>query len=121
VFGTDNAEQGLRKMKDAMWKVDPRGGEGFRDTTIAEHPVLFEERPNYGQLEAMLRERFRADWFTIEQATRFTLIDTPFRDNGHLKGPVLVAAERRGVLDVRRHAGQRAGSFTSGTRMRFSG
>ncbi len=29
VFGTANAEQGLRKMKDAMWKADPDGGAGF--------------------------------------------------------------------------------------------
>lgn len=119
VFGTANADQGLRKMKDAMWRVDPTGGERFRDTTRVDHPVLFEERPAFDQLEQMLRERFRAAWFTIEQAERFTLIETPFRDNGHLKRPTLAPAEKRGALDVRRAAGQKAGSFTPGTLMRF--
>jgi three-Cys-motif partner protein len=119
VFGTANAEQGLRKMKDAMWRVDPTGGQGFRDTTLADHPVLFKEEADFGELEWMLHERFRADWFTIEDAEWFTLVDTPFRDNAHLKTPVLKPAEKKSELEVRRTPGKRAGSFTAGTRMRF--
>jgi three-Cys-motif partner protein len=119
VFGTAHADQGLRKMKDAMWKVDPVGGASFRDSTLAEHPVLFEEKPNFGQLEERLREQFGNAWFTIEQAERFTLIETPFRDNAHLKTPTLKPAEKRGELEVVRAEGQRAGSFTPGTKMRF--
>jgi three-Cys-motif partner protein len=121
VFGTANAAQGLRKMKDAMWKVDPLGGQRFRDTTLADHPVLFDETPPYAELEAMLRERFGGAWFTIEQAEEFTLLATPFRDNAHLKRPTLKAAEQRGVLEVRRREGQRAGSFSARTSMRFVG
>jgi three-Cys-motif partner protein len=119
VFGTPNAEQGLRKMKDAMWQVDPSGGQGFRDSTLAEHPVLFSDAPDFGELERMLREHFDQRWFSIEEAERFTLLDTPFRDNGHLKTPTLKPAEKRGALEVRRKTGQRAGSFTSETQMRF--
>lgn len=118
VFGTANAEQGLRKMKDAMWKADPVGGAGFRDSTLAAHPVLFEEKPDVAALETMLRERFGSDWFTIEEAEWFTLIDTPFRDNGHLKRPTLAPAEKAGRLEVIRTG--RPGSFTPGTRMRFT-
>lgn len=119
VFGTANADQGLRKMKDAMWSVDPVGGVSFRDSTLAEHPVLFEEKPDFAELERLLRERFGNAWFTIEQAENFTLLETPFRDNGHLKTPTLRPAEKRGVLEVERQPGQRAGSFTHGTKMRF--
>jgi three-Cys-motif partner protein len=119
VFGTANAKQGLRKMKDAMWKVDPVAGASFRDSTNADHPVLFEEKPDFAQLEQMLRERFQGGWFTIEQAEQFTLHETPFRDNGHLKTPTLRPAEKRGDLEVDRPAGAKAGSFTSGTKMRF--
>ena len=104
-----------------MWKVDPVGGERFRDTTLADHPVLFDETPPYVELEAMLRERFGGAWFTIEQAEEFTLLETPFRDNAHLKRPTLKPAEQRGVLEVRRREGQRAGSFTAETSMRFVG
>jgi three-Cys-motif partner protein len=121
VFGTANAAQGLRKMKDAMWKVDPAGGQRFRDTTLADHPVLFDAKPPYDELEAMLRKRFGDAWFTIEDAEEFTLLHTPFRDNGHLKLPTLKPAEERGTLEVRRRKGQRAGSFTSGTSMQFVG
>jgi three-Cys-motif partner protein len=120
VFGTANADQGLRKMKDAMWTVDPVGGVSFRDSTLADHPVLFEEKPDFAELERMLREQFGADWFTIEDAETFTLLETPFRDNGHLKTPTLKPAEKRGALEVQRRPGQRAGTFSPGTRMRFA-
>jgi three-Cys-motif partner protein len=119
VFGTANADQGLRKMKDAMWKVDPVAGASFRDSTLADHPVLFEESPTFGELEQMLRDHFGTDWFTIEDAERFTLLETPYRDNGHLKRPTLKPAEDRDALEVERRSGQRAGSFSAGTRMRF--
>jgi three-Cys-motif partner protein len=119
VFGTANAEQGLRKMKDAMWKVDPVAGMSFRDSTNADHPVLFEEKPDFSSLEQMLRRHFNEDWFTIEEAERFTLLETPFRDNGHLKTPTLRPAEQSGALEAVRPAGKKAGSFTAGTKMRF--
>jgi three-Cys-motif partner protein len=120
VFGTANPEQGLRKMKDAMWKVDPVGGASFRDSTLADHPVLFEEKPDFARLLEMLRERFGTDWFTIEEAEWFTLVETAFRDNAHLKTPTLKPAEKRGELEVERPAGKRAGTFTAGTKMRFA-
>ena len=119
VFGTANADQGLRKMKDAMWRVDPSAGASFRDSTLAEHPVLFEERPDFAELERMLREHFGRGWYTIEEAERFTLLETPFRDNAHLKTHTLKPAEHRGDLEVVRANGKRTGTFTPGTRMRF--
>jgi len=116
-FGT-GSQVGLRRMKDAMWKVDPASGAAFRDSTLTDHPVLFEQEPNLARLREMLREKFQTARFTISQAEEFTLLETPFRDNGHLK-PVLRAAEADGVLDVQRPVGKRAGSFTPGTTMRF--
>jgi three-Cys-motif partner protein len=120
VFGTAHADQGLRKMKDAMWTVDPVGGAGFRDSTVEGQAVLFEPKPDFAQLESMLRGRFGTNWFTIEQAEKFTLLETAFRDNGHLKLPTLKPAEKEGRLIVERSPGQRAGSFSPGTRMRFA-
>lgn len=120
VFGTAS-EQGLRKMKDAMWHVDPVRGESYRDSTLADHPVLFEEKPDFARLLEMLRERFGGRWFTIEEAERFTLLETAFRDNGHLKTPTLKPAEKDGRIEVERLSGQRKGSFGPGTRMRFVG
>jgi hypothetical protein len=116
-FGT-SSKMGLRRMKDAMWKVDPASGEGFRDSTLADHPVLFEREPDLTRLHEMPGENFGRSWFTIEQAEEFTLLETPFRDNAHLK-PTLRAAEADETLEVRRPPRKRAGSFTPGTRMRF--
>jgi three-Cys-motif partner protein len=116
-FGT-GSKVGLRRMKDAMWKVDPEGGQAFRDSTLADHPVLFQQQPDLPRLQVMLRERFIERSFTIEEAEEFTLLETAFRDNGHLK-PTLKAAEAADKLKVQRPAGKRAGSFTTGTRMRF--
>lgn len=116
-FGT-GSRMGLRRMKDAMWKVDPEAGQAFRDSTLADHLVLFEHAPDLDRLRDMLREKFGTKHFTIEEAEEFTLLETPFRDNGHLK-PTLKAAEAAKALEVQRPAGRRAGSFTAGTRMRF--
>ena len=117
-FGT-NSERGLQRMKDAMWRVDPHGGTRFRDSTTVDHPVLFEKQPDFDRLLAMLREQFASRWFSIEDAEEFTRRHTAFRDNGHLKKPVLKPAEERGELVVRRSEGQRRGTFPAGTRMSF--
>jgi three-Cys-motif partner protein len=118
-FGTNSA-RGLQRMKDAMWRADPQGGTRFRDSTTVDHPVLFEEKPDLSRLLELLREQFNKRWFTIEEAEKFTLRSTPFRDNGHLKSPTLRPAEKRGELEVERPAGKPSGSFTPGTRMRFT-
>jgi hypothetical protein len=117
LFGT-GSQVGLRRMKDAMWKVDPEAGAAFRDSTLAGHPVLFEREPDLSQLQDILRTQFSGRWLTIEEAEQFTLLETAFRDNGHLK-PMLKAAETAGELEVERPVGKRAGSFTAGTRVRF--
>ena len=117
-FGTNNP-LGLERMKDAMWRVDPAAGSRFRDSTSVDHPVLFQPLPDFAELERLLRERFGANRFSITQAEDFTLRETAFRHNGHLKKPVLRAAEKRGDLEVERPEGKKAGSFVAGTRMRF--
>jgi three-Cys-motif partner protein len=116
-FGTGSS-LAIRRMKYAMWKVDPASGEAFRDSTLADHPVLFEPQPDYGRLREMLRERFGTQWFAMKTAEEFTLFETAFRDDAHLK-PTLKQAEVDKELNVRRPAGKRAGSFASGTRLQF--
>jgi len=46
----------------------------------------------------MLQEQFGDREFTIEESERFTLVQTPFRDDGHLKRTTLKPAERAGLL-----------------------
>lgn len=119
-FGT-NSPKGLERMKDAMWKLDPVAGQRFRDSTTVDDPVLFEPEPNLAPLLATLRERFKQRVFTIEEAEDFTLFKTAFRHNAHLKGPTLRAAEKRGELEpVEPKPTRRAGTYSEGTRMRFT-
>jgi three-Cys-motif partner protein len=118
-FGT-NHEMGLRRMKDAMWKIDPAGGAVFRDSSTVDHPVLFETKPDLTRLEVELSLRFAKDPFGIETAAHFTLTETAFRDNGHLK-PALKAAEAEGRIGlVAAKQGRKAGQFPGGTVLRFA-
>jgi three-Cys-motif partner protein len=57
-FGTNSA-MGLRRMKDAMWKIDPVRGTSFRDSTTVDHPVLFAQKPDLRRLERLIHARFR--------------------------------------------------------------
>lgn len=118
-FGT-NSEMGLRRMKDAMWKIDPVQGTSFRDSTTVDHPVLFAQKPDLARLEVLIHARFGGVEFGIEEAADFTLKETAFRDNGHLK-PTLKAAEAGERLTVTgAKANRRRGQFPDGTRTRFA-
>jgi len=120
LFFGSNDKQGLRRMKDAMWKIDPVEGTRFKDSTTVDHPVLFEHQPDLVRLEELLREHFGQSEFSIEQAADYTLTETAFRDNGHLK-PVLKEAQGLDRLEVTRaKPRRRAGTFPEGTRMRFT-
>ena len=103
-----------------MWKIDPVEGTRFKDSTTVDHPVLFEHQPDLVRLEELLREHFGQSEFSIEQAADYTLTETAFRDNGHLK-PVLKEAQGLDRLEVTRaKPRRRAGTFPEGTRMRFT-
>jgi len=95
--------KGLEKAKDAMWKVDPVAGTSYAATTEAGQEVLFspEETIDTAPLLAELRSKFGTEWFTIDQADRCTLVDTPFR-KAHLRKLTLRPAEHAGRLEVQR-------------------
>ncbi|WP_282600100.1 three-Cys-motif partner protein TcmP [Patulibacter sp. SYSU D01012] len=99
IFGT-NSPVGLRRMKKAMWDVDPQGGTRFRDTTDAAQQTLFAPEPDYGDLHRRLRRHFGTDVFTVADALDYTLFDTPYRDDKHLKKTVLAPAEKAGTMRV---------------------
>lgn len=119
-FGTSHA-LGLTRMKEAMWRLDPVAGQRFRDSTHVDHPVLFQTEPDVVPLLAMLREHFGTRAFTIEQAEEFTLFETPFLHNRHLKQRTLAPAERERVLEpVDPPPTRRANTYPAGTRIRFA-
>lgn len=116
-FGTSHP-LGLERMKDAMWKLDPDGGASFRDSTMVDEPVLFEPEPLLSRLESQLREKFGFDDFSIEQAEEFTLFETAFRHNGHLKA-TLREAETSGRLEPVTARPTKRKTYGEGTVVRF--
>lgn len=95
--------KGLEFAKNAMWSVDPVAGTSYTATTESGQEVLFSpgDMVDTGPLLAELRSRFGTEWFTIDQADRCTLVDTPFR-KAHLRRLTLQPAEREGKLEVQR-------------------
>lgn len=118
-FGTSN-EVGLARMKTAMWKLDPVAGQTFRDSTRVDDPVLFQLEPDYGALLRLLKKHFGDRAFSIDDAEAYTLFETPFLHDAHLKSQTLAPAERQGELAVvSAKPGRRSASYPAGTRVRF--
>lgn len=119
-FGTNNPV-GLARMKTAMWKLDPIAGLRFKDSTAPQDSVLFETEPDLVPLRHALEERFGEHIFTIEEAEDFTLFETPFLHDSHLKRKTLAPAEREGgLVPVEPPADRRKSSYKDGTRLRFT-
>lgn len=122
VFATGHTK-GLAIIKTAMWSVDPVGGTSYVATIDTGQEVLFtpESSVDTGPLLAELRRRFGSEPFTIDDAEDFTLLDTPFRHDGHLKKATLAPAERAGQLHpVDPKSGRRRCTYPTGTRLRFT-
>jgi three-Cys-motif partner protein len=114
VFGLGHLK-GLEIAKDAMWSVDPVAGTSYTATTESGQEVLFSPSDTVDTMPllAELRSQFGYEWFTIDQADRCTLVDTPFR-KAHLRRLTLQPAERAGDLEV-----QRPGRKFKNAKMRF--
>lgn len=81
-FATHHTE-GLRVMKEAMWKVDQATGGMFSDFTAPsqEQAKLFEGEPDYAHLRWLIMDRFakRAD-VPVSEIDEFVLVETAFRE-----------------------------------------
>lgn len=89
VFAT-NHPLGIDRMKDAMWKVDPTGGERFSDATDpSQATILSDGEAHDAGLIAMLRDSFSGqtvNWAVVEERIR----RSPFRI---LKRPIIRASK----------------------------
>lgn len=92
-FGTNNIA-GLKKMKEAMWRVDKSGLFQFSDATYnPSQPMLFEIEPNYSQLKKNLLKEFKGKSISITEIENFILTQTPFRET-HYKKQILGPMEK---------------------------
>lgn len=116
-FGT-NHYLGLKKMKYAMWQVDPGEGMQFSDYTQSDQQVLFEENPNFDQLREMILKWAAGSERTVDEVERFVVVETPFAHT-HYKRKVLTPLEKKGAIEVVDSPRKRRYSFPDGTVIRF--
>lgn len=100
-FGTNDL-MGLKKMKEAMWKVDKGGSFQFSDATYnPSQPLLFEIGPDFDSLKKTILLKFRGKIVSIKELENFVLIQTPFRET-HYKKQILVPMEKESPPSIKR-------------------
>lgn len=119
-FGT-NSLDGLKKMKEAMWKVDERSGLQFSDATDLNQVLLFKKEPDYEDLKRRILSNFLDRTVTVEAVEEFVLVSTPYRET-HYKRHVLKPMEvsqAPGLVVQRPPTGRRKGTFSPKTLIEF--
>src|SRR5215510_3563691 len=93
LFFATNSAKGIKKMKEAMWKVDQSGEFRFSDATNPAQTLLFEPAPDFSALRRAIVERFAGVETTVAEVEGFVLAETPFRET-HYKKQVLAELEK---------------------------
>lgn len=98
LFFATNNELGLRKMKEAMWRLDESGTYTFSDATDPDQSVLFSAEPDRAMLTKLLLSKFSSRTTTPEEIETFVVRETPFRESHYKK--VLQSLEDAGKVEV---------------------
>lgn len=110
LFFASQSLLGLRKMKEAMWRIDPAGGMQFSDATEFNQQVLFDPKPDTRRLKQQIEARFSGRRVSVAEIEFFVLEDTAFHA-GHYK-KVLKEMESAGRLStVNPPVGRRKGTY----------
>jgi hypothetical protein len=105
---------GVKKMKDAMWHVDPVGDYTFSDR-LAGQDVLFSD-PDFRPLDKELLTHYAGrSGVTADEMCWHAVLKTPYRET-HVR-PRLKKLEEAGVIIVHRPAGKR--QFSEGVTVDF--
>jgi len=113
-FATNNL-LGLKKMKAAMWKVDPSGFFKFSDATYnPNQTLLFEHKPNFVLLKRILIDEFKGKRISIEQLEHFVVVKTSFLET-HYKTQILRPMEKNGELNAFRDKSRKKRTYPKGT------
>jgi three-Cys-motif partner protein len=108
-FGTNN-ELGLRKMKEAMWRIDESGTYTFSDATDPSQSVLFSKEPDRRLLTRLVVEKFAGVETTPTEIERFVVRETPFRET-HYKRVLQVLEEAGEVVPLDPPLKRRRGTY----------
>ena len=80
LFYATNNILGLKKMKEAMWKVDSSGDFKFSDATDPRQSVFLINEPQLEHLQEQIIERFAGTERSIHQIEEFVVTETAFRE-----------------------------------------
>lgn len=118
-FATNNLK-GLEKMKESMWKADPRGEFQFSDyTDSSKQSNLFQDEPDYPRLRELIVNNYSGKRTSIEELGDWVVSETPFLRT-HIKRQILAPMEVEGVVSVLSpKAGRKKGTFSEGTVLQF--
>jgi hypothetical protein len=112
LFYATNSLTGLKKMKEAMWKVDEGGEFNFSDSTDPRQIVLFEKAPRFILLQEQLRAALASGALTIDDIEKYVVVETAFRET-HYK-PILKTWENDEMLEtINPLPGRRRGTFAN--------
>ena len=112
-FGTKSLE-GSDKMKQAIWKVAPRGDFRFRSNRIGQL-ILGEEMIDWGLFRNALKSRFMGKgWQPIKAVEDFVKSDAVSFHSGQLRRQALVPMEEAGEVEVKEGTRSRPHSFPEG-------
>lgn len=121
-YATGN-QLGLKKMKEAMWKVDQSGDFAFSDATDPNQMVLFGGEPRYDQLRQQILSQFAGREVTVGDVEEFVLAETAFRET-HYKRQVLRPLELANAPELQvlnAPPGRKPGTYASPSlRLRFT-
>lgn len=124
LFYATNSLLGLKRMKEAMWRVDKSGEFRFSDATDPRQFVLFGDEPQYDILERQLVARFANQEPTIREIEEFVVSETAFRET-HYKRQILrimELAQPPRLLPINPPMDRRPGTYPNpGLRVRFMG
>ena len=122
LFHATNSILGLKKMKEAMWKVDETGEFRFSDATDPDQLVLFEKKPDFDILMRQVLARFEGREASVEKIEEFVLAETAFRE-AHYKRHVLKRLELSDppmIEALNPPLGRKPGTYGQGSlRLRF--
>ena len=96
LFFATNHELGLRKMKEAMWRVDQSGTYTFSDATDPNQSVLFTSEPDRKLFDRLILNGFADKETIVKEVEQFVVCETPFRETHYKK--VLKDLEEAGHL-----------------------
>ena len=80
LFYATGSQLGLKKMKEAMWKVDQAGDFTFSDATDPNQMIMFGSEPRFDQLRQQILSKFAGQEATVGGIEEFVLAETAFRE-----------------------------------------